>query len=132
VIGLDTNVLVRYLVKDDPVQAGIAERFLSVRCTVDNPAFISQIVLCELVWVLMRSYKVPRKDLVHTIKRLLQTKQVRLQSPKTAWLALEDFDAGLGDFTDRLLSYSNREQGCSVTVTFDVAASRAEGMELLV
>ena len=60
--GLDTNVLVRYLVQDDPKQAALATRYIERHCTADNPCFIGQIVLCELAWVLESNYQQSRTE----------------------------------------------------------------------
>ena len=131
-IGLDTNVLVRFFMKDDPVQWGIAARFLDEQCTPDDPGYINLIVLCELAWVLRRSYKIRREGILRIINEILQTDALTVQSPGTVFLALRDCEAGRGDFPDCLLAQVNDESGCSKTVTFDVAASRVAGMQLLV
>lgn len=131
-IGLDTNVLLRFFMKDDPVQWGIAARFLEEQCTPDDPGYINHIVLCEMAWVLRRNYGVPREGILSIINEILQTDALAVQSPGTVFLALRDCEAGLADFPDCLLAQVNGEKGCLKTVTFDVAASRGSGMELLV
>lgn len=131
-IGLDTNVLVRLLMKDDPIQWPIAARFLHEKCSVRDPGYVNHIVLCELAWVLRRYYKVNRQDILRLVRDILQTDDLAVQSSGTVWQALQDCEAGLGDFPDCLLAHVNNENGCSKTVTFDVSASRGSGMDLLV
>ena len=130
--GLDTNVLVRYLVQDDPVQSQKATAFIETTCTAESPGYINHIVLCELVWVLQRCYQVERAGIVRLLQQILQTRQLRVQSPRTVWFATEDYENGSADFADYLVARSNVQQDCRETVTFDVQAAKALGMRLLV
>ena len=129
--GMDTNVLVRFLVKDDPAQSGRAAQFIKTACTPESPGYINHIVLCELVWVLQRCYKVKRAGIVRLLQQILQTRELRVQSPRTVWLALQDYESGTADFADYVVARLNLEQQCEETVTFDVEAAKAPGMRLL-
>lgn len=130
-IALDTNVLVRYLVQDDPQQAKIAARFIEKECTDDTPCFIGQIVLCELAWVLESNYKQDREQIAHIIEELLQVGQLEVQQPEVVWRALSDYKNSNADFRDHLLARVNQAAGCECTVTFDKKAGKQPTFKLL-
>jgi predicted nucleic-acid-binding protein len=121
-IGIDTNVLVRYIVRDDPEQTRIATRFLEKHLTAGNPGFISQVVLCEIVWVLKRAYGYDKSVMLQVIKQILSTQEFKVEHAECAWQAVGDFEKGNADFSDYLIGSSNRLQGCEYTVTFDKEA----------
>ena len=91
-IGIDTNVLVRHLVQDDPRQAHAATQVITKQCTRDNPGFINRIVLCELVWVLESAYGYSKDTIVNVLDRLLRTSQLRVEDAQTAWTYRLDKD----------------------------------------
>jgi predicted nucleic-acid-binding protein len=128
-IGLDTNVLVRYIVEDDEKQARVATRIID-NCTVDEPGFVSNIVLIELTWVLSSCYNADKAALVAVIEQLLQTKQLLVAQAEIVWHALDDYKKSSADFSDCLLSRINQEAGCSTTVTFDKDPAKLPCMEL--
>ena len=130
-IALDTNVLIRYLVQDDPGQAKLATRFIEKNCTDDRPCFIGQIVLCELAWVLESNYGQDRTQIANIIEQLLQVSQLEVMQPEVVWRALSDYKASNADFPDHLLARVNQSQGCDVTITFDKKASKQPTFELL-
>ena len=130
-IALDTNVLIRYLVQDDPAQAKLANSFIESNCTDDRPCFIGQIVLCELAWVLESNYDQGRTQIANIIEQLLQVGQLDVMQPEIIWRALADYKASNADFPDHLLARVNHANGCKVTITFDKKASRQPGFELL-
>ena len=130
-IALDTNVLIRYLVQDDPAQAKLANNFIEENCTDDSPCFIGQIVLCELAWVLESNYGQDRAQIANTIEQLLQVGQLDVMQPDIVWRALADYKSSNADFPDHLLARVNQANGCAVTVTFDKKASSQPGFELL-
>jgi predicted nucleic-acid-binding protein len=129
--GLDTNVLVRYLVQDDPRQAALATRTIERQCTPDSPGFIGQIVLCELVWVLESNYQQSRMQIASIIERLLQVSQLEVMDPDVAWRALSDYKNSNADFPDHLVARSNEANGCETTLTFDKKASKYPAFQLL-
>jgi len=88
-------------------------------------------VLCELVWVLQRCYRVDRSRVGSILEQILLTRELRVQSLYTVWLALRDYREGPADFADYLVARINLQEGCAETLTFDVDASKAPGMRLL-
>jgi predicted nucleic-acid-binding protein len=129
--GLDTNVLVRYLAQDDPIQSTQATKFIEAHCTSDNPCFVGQIVLCELTWVLESNYKQSRNDIVSMVEHLLQVGQLEVMEPEVVWRALNDYKNSNVDFPDHLLARINETRGCTETMTFDKKASKQPGFQLL-
>ena len=128
-IGLDSNVLVRYLAQDDPVQSARATRLIERRLSEKEPGFISVIVLVELWWVLKRLYRATDAELRQTVQDLLDTRQFVLEQRGAVIQAVKRLDAA-GDIADSLIVESARAAGCERLVTFDKDAARV-GMELL-
>jgi len=128
-IGLDTNVILRYIMQDDPVQARQATTRIE-SLTADEPGFISLIVLVEMVWVLFSAYQLKRHQVIQVLEQLVQIKEVRLDSTDLVLKALRIFKAGTADFPDCLIERIAASQGCQNTVTFDAAAKSA-GMVLI-
>lgn len=129
--GLDTNVLVRFLVQDDPDQARTALSFLHENCTRDDPGFINRIVLCELAWVLKSTFRCTREEVARAIEGLASMAEVRIEDIEETWQALAVYRSGEADFADALLAVTNRTRGCEATVTFDRRAGSIAGMRLL-
>ena len=122
--GLDTNVLVRYLVQDEPRQAASAARYIERHCTSDSPCYIGHIVLCELAWVLESNYQQNREEIALIIEQLLQVGQLEVMDPDVVWRALKDYKKSNADFPDHLLARINQSQGCDWTLTFDKKAAK--------
>ena len=118
-IALDTNVLVRYLVEDDRKQSATAAALIDRAVTDDEMLFISDIVLCELVWVLAGSYRVGRARIASTVKELLRAKHVSFAAPDQLSAALQAYVAGKGDFADYVIRAHAAAAGCEAVVTFD-------------
>lgn len=129
-IGLDTNVLVRYIAQDDAKQSSIATKVIESQCSADQPGFIATVTLVELVWVVESCYGATRRDISAIVRQILESKQLLVQSAETVWKALYAFESGPADFADCLIERLAFAAGCSHTVTFDKAAARA-GMQLL-
>ena len=129
-IGLDTNVLVRYIAQDDSSQSPRATKFIERQCSPDNPGFISLITLAEVVWVSESCYGATRDMVAKLVRQLLGTKQLVVQSAEVAWKALRLFEAGSADFADRLVNQVSKDAGCDMTMTFDKSAAKS-GMSLL-
>jgi len=127
VTGLDTNVLLRYLVRDEPTQAARATRELER----DERFLVGSIVLCELVWVLETGYGVPRRDIVTTLEKVLASAQFEIEGKDLALAALDDFRRSTADFSDCLLGRRNRAAGAAETVTFDRGLRGLDGFRLL-
>jgi len=117
--GVDTNVLVRYITKDEPKQERAAYRFLDSARTRSEPILVNVIVLCELVWELGRTYEYSRDEVAAVIERVLTTEQIVVEDAGLAWLALSDFKASRADYADCLIGRKNLGLGCDATVTFD-------------
>jgi predicted nucleic-acid-binding protein len=131
VIGIDTNVLVRYLTDDEPEMVDRAERLLERECSPDEPGFVNVVVLCEVVWVLRRRYRIARDQIAAAVEALLRAPLIAVEHGELAELALEDYRAGRADFTDALIGLINRRAGCEATATFDRKAAQLDSFRLL-
>ncbi len=129
--GLDTNVLARLLVNDDPDQAATAEAFIRREHANGSRCYVNKIVLCELVWVLERTYRYPRAGVADMLERLLHAAQLRFEDTEDVRSALRSYRDGLSDFADHLIGATNRAAGCERTATFDRKAARLDGFEPL-
>ena len=124
-IALDTNVVVRFLIEDDATQS---ERAASVvRHAPPRGLYLSDVVLCETVWVLTSAYKVPRADVGSTLRRMLEARQFSFDETEGLRRALAAFAAGQGDFADYLIRERARSAGCEKVLTFDRALLKEEG-----
>jgi predicted nucleic-acid-binding protein len=128
--GVDTNVLVRYLTRDDVAQERVAMRFLGAARERGEPTLVNVIVLCELVWVLRAVYEYSKPDVAAAVERILSTEQLLVEDADLAWLALGDYRAGAGDFADDLIGRRNLHLGCEATATFD-GRLKAAGFQVL-
>jgi len=130
-IGLDTNVVVRFLAQDDPVQSPVATRLIS-RLTRERPGFISAVVLAEISWVLSRAYKSPREDIAKALEGLLRSAELIIENAEAAYRALSAYQASpSAEFADALIAETAALAGASETVTFDRTAASDLGMRLL-
>lgn len=129
-IGIDTNVLVRYIAQDDPVQSKRASRLIEDECSAAKPGYIGIVVLAELVWVSESCYGASRTEVAEIARRILSIRQLVVQDAEIAWKALRLFESGKADFADCLVERTAVAAGCAVVMTFDKAAAKA-GMKLL-
>ncbi len=123
-IGLDTNVLIRYIVQDDPKQAKRATRLIEERCTQDEPGFVNHMVLCEIVWVLESVYRLARGEVADILDRMLRVAVLEIEDFDLALASLQLYRDGSCDFADALIGHRNRNHGCSATATFDRRAAQ--------
>ena len=130
-IGLDTNVVVRYLTQDDPKQSPIATRLMEKTLSSDEPGFISLVVLAEVIWVLVSLYSVERAGVAEVVGGLLTTEQLRVESAELVWRAKRRYQASKADFSDALIAECAAAAGCKRSVTFDRTAAATSGFELL-
>jgi len=128
--GLDTNVLVRYIVRDDFAQAERADAVLN-ECTAEEPGFVAIVSLTEMVWVLRSYYRMPKVALITCIERLFNAENLVMESAQAIRQALDRFAQAKCDFTDCLIERCGHLAGCRHTVTFDVNAAKTSGMKLL-
>lgn len=99
-IGIDTNILVRYITQDDNTQSLLATNFIEDYCSTGNKIFINHIILCELVWVLKGCYKLSKQKLINVVEHILRISQFGIESPQIIWQALRDYQKGSADFAD--------------------------------
>lgn len=118
-IGLDTNVLVRYLTQDDEEQATRASHLIETRCTRKTPGRIAVVVLCELVWVLRGAYGYEKRLIVEVLDRILVTSELQVENEEVIGRALSAFRTGSADFADYVIVFSNQAAGCEATWSFD-------------
>ena len=128
--GIDSNVLLRYLMNDDPHQSEHARAFMS-SLTTDHPGYINLIVLIETVWVLRHHYKIHRDIMLSTIAGLLNVPSLLFQHDEEIRQALRLCQHQGVDLPDALLTRINQSAGCHETVTFDLTATRLQHMSLL-
>ena len=129
-IGLDTNVLVRYVAQDDPKQSPQATRLIE-SLTAEAPGYVSIVSVVELVWVLAGCYASTRNEICEVLETLLRTKEIIVAHADIVWKALRIFREGKADFADCLIERSANAAGCSHTATFDRAAAKHCGMRLI-
>jgi predicted nucleic-acid-binding protein len=129
-IGLDTNVLGRYLAQDDPAQSARATEIIERRLSDENPGFISVIAMAEMVWVLQRAYGLSDEEVVAAIERTLQADVLVVDCEQQVFAAMTALEEGRGSFADALIGALGAEAGCSATLTFDRKALRLPEFEL--
>lgn len=129
-IGLDTNVLIRYVVEDDDAQTIAAERVVEA-LTNDEPGFVSLVALAEVARVLKNVYRLPQDEILPIVDGMLSAEGLRLQQADVVKRAVRAARATSVDFSDALISTIGAAAGCDTTVTFDRAAAELDGMTLL-
>lgn len=127
-IGLDTNVLVRYFTQDDPAQSKRATTFIESHCTVDNTGFVSVVVLCELVWVLDTGYGYAKADILRLLRGMASAPALTLEKHERVSRALSLYERGGAGFSDCLIACSCEDEAAVPVFTFDKAASRATSL----
>jgi len=126
VIGLDTNVLVRFLTQDDPAQAAQATALIAT-LTEDRPGFLSREVMLETVWVLYGSYTYSRMEIADALSAVLEAREFVVEDPSRVARALERYRQGGAGFADHMIALAGEAVGCETVMTFDRKAARAEG-----
>ena len=129
-IGLDTNVLVRYLTLDDRVQSAKAQEIIERQLTEENPGFVSIVAMVEVVWVLERVYGLASHEIVQAIERVLQTSVLVVEHEQEVFTAMAAVKEGLGSFADGVIAALGARMGCSCTLTFGRKALRLPGFQL--
>ena len=122
-IGLDTNLLVRYLTQDDAAQSKQAARIIDAAIEADEDLYLNHIVVCELTWVLSRAYGYAKDELLGVLEKILAAGQFAFEDKDSLWRALEAFRRSRADFADCLIGVKNSTAGCRTTVTLDRAAA---------
>ena len=129
-IGLDTHVLVRYIMQDDPRQSPKATASLESLEGVGS-AYINLVSMVELVWVLTASFELTRAQVSQALDGIIRTKQFKIENADQVVRALRVFKSGKSDFADCLIERSANSAGCVKTITFDVEAAKHAGMTLI-
>ncbi len=130
-IGLDTNILIRYLTLDDPAQSAKATEILERRLTLHNPGFVSVVAMVETVWVLDRAYGFTHREIATAVERLLQVEVLEIENEQQVFTAMVAMKQGRGSFADALIAELALRAGCTRTLTFDQKAARLPGFELV-
>jgi predicted nucleic-acid-binding protein len=130
-IGLDTNILVRYLAQDDPVQSPKATELIERQLTEENPGFVGVVAMVETDWVLDRAYGLADHAIAAAIERALRVDVLVVESEQEVFAAMIALKEGHGSFADALIGAVGARAGCSHTMTFDRKASRLPGFKLL-
>ena len=129
--ALDTNVLVRYLTEDDPIQSKRAADWIATVTTRGGKCYVSALVLCEMAWVLRGTYDVSKADLIMTLDHILATSQFIVGDKDVVRRALEVYRNGRADFADHVIGAMHEDAGCERTVTFDRRLRGVRGWQML-
>lgn len=126
-IALDTNVLVRYLVEDDAHQSALATTLIHRAIAEDESLFVSDVVVCETVWVLNISYRVARSEIAVLLRDLFRARHLAFRATDELQRALNAYVAGKGDFADYLIREHSRAAECESVATFDKVLLKEKG-----
>jgi predicted nucleic-acid-binding protein len=129
-IGLDTNIIVRYLAQDDPIQSKKATAIIERRLTEENPGFVSIVAMVETVWVLDRAYRLAAPKIAAAVERMLQTDVLVVEHEQEVFTAMIALKQGRGSFADAVIAALGARVGCPYTLTFDQRALRLSGFKL--
>lgn len=121
-IGIDTNVLIRYLIRDDQPQYEKARRLIDREVSKGEPVLVNLLVLLETEWVLRSRYELPKQDIVATFSALLDTADLTFEDEPSIEHAIYSWKDSSEDFADCLIDARNRRLGCRATGTFDGTA----------
>ena len=130
-IGLDTNILIRYLTQDDRAQSAKATEILEHRLTQNNPGFVGVGAMDETVWVLDRAYGLTAQEIATAVEQLLQVEVLAIENEQEVFTAIVALKQGRGSFADALIAELGARAGCTRTLTFDQKAIRLPGFELV-
>jgi len=129
-IGLDTNVIVRYVMQDDPKQSQKATRLIEA-LSADAPGFVPLVAVVELVWVLTSCYDLKRDQVAQAIDGILRTKEFIVDRTEQVAQALRVYKTGSADFADCLIERGATSAGCERTMTFDASAAKSARMTMI-
>lgn len=126
-LGIDTNVLVRFLVRDDEAQFERARKLIKRETSRGEPVFVSQLVLLETEWVLRSRYNATKAEIVTTMSALLESREVQFEEETAVEEAVFVWKKSSAEFADCLIAAHHRAHGCRATATFDSKALRIAG-----
>lgn len=130
-IALDTSVVVRYIVQDEPRQSAAATRLMEKVLDAENPGFISLVTLCEIAWVLEECYGADRARIRKVVEGLLGTKQIHVEAAELVWKALRAWAGTTADLSDAIIGQVALARSADKIVTFDKTAAKLPSFELL-
>ena len=122
-IGIDTNLLLRFFVEDDEPQFDQARQFVENNLSRDEPGFVSLIVVVELAWALKQVYKLSHEEIANILRAILEADELRVERASLVSRAVENAVAHNVEFSDALITAGNVEAGCTAFVTFDQSFS---------
>lgn len=125
-LGLDTNILVRYIAQDHPAQARKVTQIIEQNLSDEHPGYVCTIVLVELCWTLRRAYGLSSAELIAVLQRLLHASDLVFEHHEEAWKALQTYRTAKADYSDILIGLIHAKQGCESTVTFDKQAAKLD------
>ena len=128
-IGIDTNILVRYLTQDDVAQSAKATEIMEEQLSTANPGFVSVVAMTEMVQVLDRAYRLTVQEIAAAIERMLQVEVLVIENEQEVFAAMIALKQGRGAFSDALIAELGPKAGCSYTLTFDKKALRLRGFK---
>ena len=126
-LGIDTNVLVRFLLRDDEAQFQKANKLIQREVTAGRGVLVSQLVLLETEWVLRSRYGFSKIQLLEVIASLLDTREIQLEDEQSVEEAIYHWKDADADFADCLIAARHRRLGCSATATFDARVVKLPG-----
>jgi predicted nucleic-acid-binding protein len=129
VIGLDTNILVRFIMQDDAKQSALATHVIETRLTAEDPGYVNVVAMAEMAWVLESSYRRTAREIAAAIERVLQLESLMVESEQDVFTAMIAVKEGRGTFADALIASLDAAAGCAATLTFDRKALRLTGFE---
>jgi predicted nucleic-acid-binding protein len=129
-IGLDTNVLARYIAEDDAAQGAAAARIIE-SLSAESPGFVPLVVIAELVWVLQFSYRFTKHEIAEVVEKLLRSAELMIENAEIVAQALREFRRSRADFADCLIERCAHAAGCQHIVTFDKRAATLANMRLI-
>lgn len=128
--GLDTNILARFFLQDDPLQSPKADKIMG-SLTLEEKGWVGVATILELIWILSRKNRIDHSGITAILNQLLARVEIEVEQSITVMTAVQQFRNGKADFADCLIAASAKAAGCSRTVTFDRIAARDAGMELI-
>ena len=123
-LGIDTNILVRFLVQDDEAQFEKARKLIKREVAAGRRVFVNLLVLMETEWVLRSRYSVSKNQIIEAISGLLDATDVQFEDEPAIEEAIFIWKESTADFADCLIGAKNRRLGCRATATFDLKASK--------
>lgn len=130
-IGVDMNVLIRYIVQDDLSQCTLVNQYFKHIAETGEKVFVGTIVLCELCWVLESVYDYSSEAVARLIEKMIRSPSFVIENAENVWESLPHYSESRLDLADLLIGKINRRSGCEYTITFDKKASKLSDFRLL-